>query len=459
MKRKHLLLDSWQKLTSGSVNRQIFGAAVIVGCLTAFVKVAAMSKELVIAWKFGTFDELEAFLIALIVPSFVISVLANSFNSAFIPTYIRVREQEGIKAAQKLFSGATIWALGLLTIITILILATAPIYLPLIASGFDRQKLDMTFHLLYAIAPIILLSGIVAIWGDVLNAGERFALAAVSPIATPILTILFLVCLPFWGTFALAAGLICGAILEIITLGIGLHKQGISLRPKWYGFDTHMQQIANQYTPMIAGALLICSTGIIDQSMAAMLSPGSVAALNYGTRIIISLLSLMSIALSTAIIPYFSKMLVSQNWIAVGNTFKQYLKLIFITTIPLTILIVIFSEQLVKVFFQRGSFSAENTHVVAQIQFFSAFQIPFFIANILVVRLIASMRENYILMWVSGCNFILNIIGNYLFIKWMGIPGIALSTSCVYIFSFFFVFSFANKQIEKFSNIQNIKTQ
>lgn len=453
MKRSPKLLDSWQKLTSGSVNRQIFGAAVIVGCLTGFVKVAAMSKELVVAWKFGTFDELDAFLIALIVPSFVISVLANSFNSAFIPTYIRVREQEGIKAAQKLFSGATIWALGLLTIITILILATAPIYLPLIASGFDRQKLDMTFHLLYAIAPIILLSGIIAIWGDVLNAGERFALAAVSPIATPILTILFLVCLPFWGTFALAAGLICGAILEIITLGIGLHKQGISLRPKWYGFDTNMQQIANQYTPMIAGALLICSTGIIDQSMAAMLSPGSVAALNYGTRIIVSLLSLMSIALSTPIIPYFSKMIAAEDWIAVSHTFKQCLKLIFAITLPITVFMIVFSEPIVQAFFQRGSFTAGDTHLVAKIQTFSTLQIPFYLANILVVRLIASMRQNHILMWVSGFNALINIVGNYFFIQWFDIQGIALSTSCVYIFSFFYLYSFVHKKLK------NIKTQ
>ena len=99
-------LDFWNKLTSGSTNRQIFGAAVTVGIGTGLVKVASVGKELVVAWKFGTAGDLDAFLIALVVPFLITNVIASSFNAALIPTYIRVREQSGIKAAQKLFSGS-----------------------------------------------------------------------------------------------------------------------------------------------------------------------------------------------------------------------------------------------------------------------------------------------------------------------------------------------------------------
>jgi len=54
----------------------------------------AVGKELVVAWRFGISNELDAFLIALLVPSFIINLVAGSFNSSFIPTYIRVRELE-----------------------------------------------------------------------------------------------------------------------------------------------------------------------------------------------------------------------------------------------------------------------------------------------------------------------------------------------------------------------------
>lgn len=111
----------WKKFSSGSVNRQVFSAAIVVGIGTALVKVLAVVKELIVANKFGTANELDAFLIALLIPSIMIGIIANSFNSALIPTYIKVRDRSGIKAAQQLFAGATTWSIGLLAIATCLI--------------------------------------------------------------------------------------------------------------------------------------------------------------------------------------------------------------------------------------------------------------------------------------------------------------------------------------------------
>jgi putative peptidoglycan lipid II flippase len=403
----------------------------------------------VVAWKFGTGDDLDAFLIALVVPFLITNVIAGSFNAALIPTYIRVREQSGIKAAQKLFSGAIAWSLGLLGITTVLMLATAPLYMPKLAAGFSAEKLDLTYKLLWAIAPIILLSGTITIWGAILNAGEQFALVAVTPIITPVITMLFLFGINSWGVFSLASGLVCGQLLEMIVVGIALRGQGISLLPKWYGFDTHLSEVAGQYAPMIAGAFLMCSTGLVDQSMAAMLPSGSVASLNYGNRIISLPITITSTALSTAVIPYFSKMVAREDWPTLRHTLKQYLGLIFAVSIPLTGLIILFSEPIVQSLLQRGSFTANDTHLVAQIQVCYAFQIPFYISGMLVVRLISAMRNNQILMWGSGCNLIVNISLNYLFMQWLGVPGIALSTSGVFCFSFFYLYFFADKRLKK----------
>ena len=430
-------LDFWQKFTSGSTNRQIFGAAVTVGIGTGFVKVASVGKELVVAWKFVTTDTLDAFLIALVIPSFIVNVVANSFNVALIPTYIKVREQEGIKVAQRLFSGATVWSLGLLGLTTIVMLVTAPLYLPRIAGGFNHEKLDLTFKLLCAIAPMVLLSGMLTIWGAILNAGERFTLTAISPIITPAITIILLL-VNSWGVFALAAGLVFGEILEIVILGVTLKRQHISLMPKWYGFDTHLRQVANQYAPMIAGGFLMCSTGLVDQAMAAQLSPGSVAALNYGNRIIALPITIATTALSTAVIPYFSKMVARADWTGIRHTLRRYLFLIFLINVPLAAFFYLGAEKIVEIMFQRGTFSSQDTIVVAKIQAFYALQIPFYVANILVVRLISALRANHILMWASAINLIVNIGLNYIFMKVLGISGIALSTSCLYVICFSF---------------------
>lgn len=433
------LLRYWNKFTTGSTNRQIFGAAITVALMTVFVKAAAVGKELVVAWRFGTGDELDAFLIAFIIPSFIINVVAGSFNAALIPAYVRVREQEGLAMAQRLFSSVMVWSLGLLSLTTLLMVAAAPLYLSWIAQGFSPEKLSLTFHLLCLIGPVVPISGMVVIWGAILNAGERFALAALSPVFTPALSVFFLLLVPSLGIFALAVGLVCGLLLEMIILGLALKRQRLFSLPKWYGFDQHLRQVSRQYTPMLAGAFLMSSTSVVDQAMAAMLSPGSVAALNYGYRVISFPISLATTALGAAVIPYFSKMVAQQDWGKIRHTLQRSLSLSFVCSIPITGFIILFSTPIVQLLFQRGSFTENDTGLVSQIQALFALQIPFVVGSILLVRLISSLQENRILMWGALLNLLSNVILNFLLMKKLGVAGIALSTSCVMMISFCFL--------------------
>jgi putative peptidoglycan lipid II flippase len=442
-------LTLWRKWTKGSINRQIFTATIIIGLLTGLAKFASVGKELIVAWRFGTGDELDSFVMAMVVPSFIISVVAGSFSSALIPTYIKIREQQGHKAAQQLFSGIMARAVGLLIVIAVAIAITAPIYLPLLASGFAPKKLDLTTHLLWSLSPSILLFGIINIWGGVLNAGEKFALAAVSPVITPLATAIMLFTYPSWGIYALVGGLICGSLIEMIILGIGLIQQGVDIKPEWSKQDANLDLVIKQYFPVIVGAFLMCSTGLVDQSMAAMLSPGSVAALGYANRVIALPLSLVTLALGTAVVPYFSQTIAQKDWRKISHTFNYYLRLIFITTIPLTIFFILASKLIVQVLFERGSFNAEDTQLVSQIQIFYALQMPFYISAIFVVKLINSLGINHFLAWGSAINLIANIVGNYIFANWIGVAGLALSTSCVYLISFVFLYIVTKKHLQK----------
>jgi putative peptidoglycan lipid II flippase len=443
------IIAPWKRFTSGSTNRKIFGSAIMVVLITSVVKIAAIYRELLVAWTFGTKDALDAFLIALVVPAFVINVVVGSFGAALIPTYIQVREQEGKIAAQKLFSGATIWNLGILGITTAVVLVTAPLYLPKMTAGFSAEKLDLTFKLLYAIAPVIALSGLIAMWGGVLNAGERFALTAITPIITPVISIAFLTQAHSWGAFTLATGLVCGTFVEMFIVGFALHRQGISLIPKWYGFEPNLRQVVNQYSPTIVGACLMCSATLVDDSMAATLSPGSVAALNYGTKLTLLPINLAVIALRTVITPYFSKMVVHQDWKGIRHTIKRYLIIIFGVSLPLITFIIICSEVIIRTLLQRGSFNLNDTHIVSQIQICSSLQIPFYIGNILLLNLITSLQKNYILIQLSALNLFINITLNYLLMQWIGIKGIALSTSILYMFSFSYLLIFIIRKLPK----------
>lgn len=445
--RWHRITKSWASISGESVNRQIFSAAIIVAGGTVVVKAVAVVKELIVAAQFGTANELDAFLIALIIPSVMVNVIADSFNSALIPIYIKVREQEGKQAAQKLFSSAVVGSIGLLVVATLLLILGSSFYLPYITSGFSPKKLELTYYLLWTISPMILISGINATWHAILNAGERFVLIALTPILTPAVTIILLLTMKALGVFNLPVGMVLGQLFEMAIVGRALYGQGVSLVPKWHGFDHNLSQIFSQYLPMMGAAFFMTSSGLIDQSMAAMLPSGSISALGYGEKIITLPIVIANTALSAAVIPYFSKMFAQNDWKGLRRSLDTYLGLIFTATIPLVGFILLFSEQIVRILLQRGSFTAENTLLVAQIQACFALQIPFYISCILVVRLSSTLQMGKILMWGSVANMIVNVSLNYLLMQWLGVAGIALSTSFVYLFSFLFLLFFLVKNL------------
>src|SRR5437762_9864653 len=135
------IIKKWTLWSNVSTNRKIFSATLVIASFTLGAKVVSTAKELVVAASFGTADAIDAFLVAFIVPSLAISVISGSFNAAFMPTYIQVRERGGAQSAQRLLGSVMTSSTLLLAAATILMILAAPYYLPLIASGFSVEKM------------------------------------------------------------------------------------------------------------------------------------------------------------------------------------------------------------------------------------------------------------------------------------------------------------------------------
>ena len=107
---------------------------------------------------------------------------------------------------------------------------------------------------------------------------------------------------PDWGIYAVVVATLIGFGAEGLILGCGLKRQGFSLLPRWRGLDLAVREVIGQYAPVAAGAVLMSGSLVVNQSMAAMLGPGSVAGLNYGTKVVSFILGIGSLALGTAVL-------------------------------------------------------------------------------------------------------------------------------------------------------------
>ena len=269
------------------------------------VKLAGLAKVIVIAGRFGTGDALDAFLIAFLVPSFVADSLAGSVSASLVPALIDERERNG-EAADRLFSSVTWAALAVLVLIAGLIVCGGHLLVAVLARGFSREKLALANSLLLMLAPAAVLGGMAAVWKAVLNAGERFAVAAMSPLMTPLAIIVALLLSGKGATVReLALGTNAGCFLEVIVLAIGLRAHGFKLRLRWYGIDPALVEVFRHYLPVVASTIVMGASLLVNQSLAAALGPGSVAAFAFGTRLATLASGSAASIVSTAVFPHF----------------------------------------------------------------------------------------------------------------------------------------------------------
>lgn len=419
-----------------------------VGALSLAVSIVVFGKELLIAYQFGTSDAIDAFLIAFLLPSLAMNILAGAFQGAFIPEYIHVREQQGKEQAAQLFSNILCLYLFLIIVLSILLVFASPFLIPILGSSFNFEKLALSKSLFLILIPSLLFVGLIKAWGSLLNAEEHFKLSSISPIITHMAAILFLLGLGgVWGIHALAIGTVIGCFLELAVFIYMMRSRGYLLMPKFYALDGSTRRIIHQYMPMIVGSLFMGSTVFIDQAMAAMIGPGSVSALGYGNKGVLFIVGISSIGLSTVILPHFSKQVAMNDWKKVRHTLLAYSRVILVVTVPFTLVLIYFSEAIVKLVFERGAFTNIDTLLVGQVQAFYFPQIPFYILGILGVRLLSALGKNQTLMVISGINLFVNVIGNYILMQYWGLAGIALSTSMVYALSMCLIFVALRNQL------------
>jgi putative peptidoglycan lipid II flippase len=173
-------------------------------------------------------------------------------------------------------------------------------------------------------------------------------------------------------------------------------------------------------------------TTVVDNAMASWMGSGAVAALSYGNKIPSFVAAAGMTALGSAVLPHFSRLVALRDHAAIRHTLSTYLRLLLILAVPATLLFIAGSEWIVRVLFERGAFRREDTVLVTLIQQMYLIQIPFVMIGMLGVRLLVAMSKNHLLTAMAVVNLAVCVTGNLVFMRWLGVSGIALSTSIMY---------------------------
>jgi putative peptidoglycan lipid II flippase len=426
--------DSMREPRTPMGHRRLLSTMALMGMATVLAKCIALGKDLLVARQLGAGDDLDAYLVAFVLPSYASVVLAHTFASAFVPSYVRVWQKEGIAQAQQLAGGVMAAAVLLLSGVLLLLCAIGPLLLPLIGLGFDAEKLALARGLFYVMAGIVLATGSSAVIAAVLNAHERFVATALAPLAIPVSMLgVFAQYGSTLGVRALAIGTLLGFVGELLVLVGAAWRARLLPWPRFAAPRRELARVANQYLPVAIGGLLMSSSMVVDQAMAASLGSGQVSVLNFGGKVVAVVLGVVAVSVSTVLFPRFTHLIAAGRTRELERTFGLYAVGIFLLSIPVVALLALATEPLIRLLFERGAFTPETTIAVSRVQFWLLPQIPFYLLTILGARVLSALEGNAVVLRIAALNLVMNVLGNYALMRWFGVEGIAMSTSLMYL--------------------------
>ena len=404
------------------------------------VKLVATMKEVGVAAVFGRSDAMDAFLIAMLIPGLLINLISESMNQALIPTLIRVRERKGDREAQELLSSSMLWVVVLLGAASAAMALTARGFFPMIASHFPPAKLDLSVRLFYGLLPLVVMTGVATNCTAVLNTFDRFAVPALAPVLIPTAILAGTLLLGGrLGIWAVVYASLAGALAHAVTVAWMMDAHGYRFRLRWYGMTEATREVGQQYGPILLSSVVASGGLLVDQLMAALLPAGSVSALAYANRFVSVVLLLQAGAISTAVTPYFSRMIAVEDWAGCRRSLRVWVGITALISLPLAAVLIGGSHMLIRVTFQHGVFGTKDTGIVAPVLAMYAIQIPFFVCSRVFYRFLVAMRRTDLILYCGMMNLGLDIVLNLVLMRWFGVAGIALATSLWAVSTFFFL--------------------
>lgn len=407
-------------------------------------RVLGFLRDILIAAALGSGAVADAFFVAFRFPNLFRRLFAEgAFNSAFIPLYGKYLDEDGNERAKTFAEEAgavLLWALIIFSTIAILAM---PWLMYVLAPGFyeDQQKYQLAVELTQIAFPYLLCMSLVAMLSGILNAMQRFWLAAATPILLNIIliaTIMLAIQLGFSrrpeAGYLLAIGVTVAGVAQLAALWFGVRNAGLRLRFGWPRYTPAVRRLVQLGIPgVISGG--ITQINIVIGTIIASMQAGAVSYLYYADRMYQLPLGIVGVAVGVVLLPELVRHLRSGNQAAVIDSQNRSIEFALILTLPAAVALFIAAEPIIRVLFERGAFSAVDTPQAAAALAAFAAGLPAFVLIKVLQPAFFAREDTKTPMYFAGINMLINVVLSvalfFLFrsLGWMPHVGIAMATS------------------------------
>ncbi|MFH1245664.1 MAG: murein biosynthesis integral membrane protein MurJ [Candidatus Omnitrophota bacterium] len=430
----------------------------LISAATLASRVLGFIRDVVIAKFFGTTLGAQAFVVAFRIPNLLSSVVGeSSVNSAVVPVLSHLREKGQTAQFWQVSRRLLTVFLLLLGAIVLLGEAGASYLVKIAAPGFiaEPETFALTVRLIRMMFPCVFFIGLVAYAMAVLNSLRHFTLPALAPCMMNIglIASVFLLASRLTEPVeALAWGVLAGGALQVLIqvpmLWTGLFTQGRGKPLE--GVSGEIRKIIKLMIPRTLGIAVYQANVFVDTILATfsgIVGQGAVAALYYANRLVQFPLSLFAIALSQVATPVFSSMVCRRDIAQLKESMSFTLRSVFVMMVPATAGLMVLASPLIKIIFERGSFTAYSTRITSCSLLFYSLALTGYAGVKVLGSCFYAFHDTVTPVKAAGIALGINVLLNVILMWPLKVAGLALATSVSVTVNFLFLLAMLSRKI------------
>jgi putative peptidoglycan lipid II flippase len=390
----------------------------------------------------------DAFILAFKLPNMLRDLIGEgALNAAFVPVYTKTLEQDGDSEFKKLVSSAMASMLVVLLALTLLGTALVPMLLgglnaltPITGGKtLSPEELGLITVLARWAFPYLFFIGMAVFAMGPLYTLREYATPSWSPALLNVALIAW--CALFRHSFsdpsyALILGVWLGGLAQLAVLYVALgRKTGIWL-PDFRLRHAGIWTIYALMLPVLIGQAAGEVNKLVDALFARSLDEGIVSAFYYANRLIQLPLSMFGFAVAVAILPLLSQAAARNRAKEIRETLMTGFRQSYFLVCPSLLALLFFGEPLVRLLFERGDWSAAQTHLTVDALRIYALGLLSFAWIKIGVTGFFCVGDTKTPVLVASASMLLNILLNIALVKPLGYRGLALATVFSYTVNF-----------------------
>ncbi len=430
---------------SGKIAKSAGTVSIAVMCS----RILGLIREQIFAGMFGAGYAYDAFVVAFRIPNLLRDLFAEgALSAAFITVFTDYDTNRTKEETWMLASNVLMFFGILLSLLTLSGIFFADPLVSLLASSFAEieGKKELTTLLTRIMLPFLVVISLAAVVMGILNSRGKFFIPALASaffnLGSIVGGVTLALILPRFGQPAIvgmAVGTLLGGILQLSIQFPALAQTGFKFTPRLRLKDPGLKRVITLMIPAVIGLSPTQINIFINTNFASSCAEGSVSWLNYAFRLVQLPIGLFGVALAIAAMPVLARHAAEKDIDGLKETMVSSLTMVFSLTIPATIGLILLSDPIIRIIFERGAFTSYDTLATANTLTLYAIGLFAYSANKILVPVFYALEDTKYPLIASFLAVASNILIITLTIDTLQHLAIALSVSCSMIINFIFL--------------------